>query len=66
MRWIPKEMKVRYLQKAFGKITAHAAPTSEFYASAEGYEATVLVSLTNSNSIEVLSAEIKMWVSKKS
>ena len=66
MRWIPKEMKVRYLQKAFGKITARAKPVNEFYVSTEGYEATVLVSLENSDSIEVLSAEIEMWVSKKS
>lgn len=66
MRWIPKEMKVRYLQKAFGNITARATPVNEFYVCAEGYEATVLVSLKNSESIEVLSAEVKMWVSKKS
>lgn len=66
MRWIPKEMNVKYLQKAFGKITARAIPASEFYPSTEGYEATVFVSLKNSNSMEVMSAEIKMWVSKKS
>ena len=65
MRWIPKEMKVKYLQKAFGKIIARAYPASEFYVSTEGYEATVIVSLTNSESVEVVSAEIKMWVSKK-
>jgi len=65
MRWIPKEMKVKYLQKAFGKITARAVPASEFIVSAEGYEATVIVSLRNSESVEVVSAEIKMWVSKK-
>lgn len=65
MRWIPKEMKVKYLQKAFGKITARASPVSEFYVSSEGYEATVIVSLANSESVEVVSAEIKMWVSKK-
>jgi acyl-coenzyme A thioesterase PaaI-like protein len=66
MRWIPKEMKVKYLQKAYGKIMAYATPTAEFYASTDGYEATVIVSLKNSDSIEVVSAEIKMWVSKKS
>ncbi len=65
MRWIPKEMKVNYLQKAFGKITARATPIKDFYTAAEGYEATVIVSLTDSKSIEVMSAEIKMWVSKK-
>ena len=66
MRWIPKEMTVRYLQKAFGKITARAIPVGGFYESAAGYEATVQVSLTNSEAVEVLSAEIKMWVSKRS
>jgi acyl-coenzyme A thioesterase PaaI-like protein len=65
MRWIPKEMKVNYLQKAFGKITARATPAQDFYVSDEGYEAKVIVSLTNKDSIEVASAEIKMWVSKK-
>lgn len=65
MRWIPKEMKVKYLQKAFGQIVARAYPASEFYVSVEGYETTVIVSLANSESVEVASAEIKMWVSKK-
>lgn len=65
MRWIPKEMKVCYLQKAHGRITARATPLSAFHASDEGYEATVIVSLENSASRQVFSAEIKMWVSKK-
>ena len=65
MRWIPKEMNVKYLQKAFGKITARATPASEFYVATEGYEAIVNVSLTNKDSTEVFRAKIKMWVSKK-
>lgn len=65
MRWIPKEMDVKYIQKAFGRITARATPTNEFYASSEGYETAVTVSLMNSESTEVASATIKMWVSKK-
>lgn len=36
MRWIPKEMNVKYLQKAFGKITARATPAIEFYVATEG------------------------------
>ncbi len=65
MRWIPKEMTTKYLQKAFGTITARATPQRDFYVSSEGYEATVIVSLTNDESVEVAVCEIKMWVSKK-
>ena len=56
LRWIPKEMNVKYLQKAFGKITARATSASEFYFSTEGYEAIVNVSLTNKDTAEVFRA----------
>jgi acyl-coenzyme A thioesterase PaaI-like protein len=65
MRWIPKEMKVKYLKKALGKITARAVPAKEFYVSEEGYTATVNVTLCDAQAVEVFHAEIQMWLSKR-
>lgn len=66
MRWIPREMTVKYLKKAKGKITARAVPLGEFYLAEEAYNRVVRVLLTDSQSVEVFTADITMWISKKS
>lgn len=65
MRWIPKGMRVVYLKKARGKIMARAVPVGEFYVSEDGYVAAVRVVLSNEDAVEVLHAEIQMWLSKR-
>lgn len=65
MRWIPKSMKVNYLQKAKGVIRAQAKPATEFHSSAQGYTALVNVVLTDTQQKEVFTAEIEMWVSAR-
>lgn len=65
MRWIPKEMTVRYLKKAAGHIVASARPREPIRSSAEAYAATIAVSLTDDQGQEVSSADIGMWISPR-
>jgi len=65
MRWIPKDMSVRYLRKATGRITAAARPATEFRSSEEPYDATIAVTLTNDAGEAVASADIRMWLSPR-
>lgn len=65
MRWIPKGMSVEYLKKAKGKITARATPLTEFYSAPDAYAVEVVVSLHDEASVEVFTARVSMWISKK-
>lgn len=65
MRWIPKEMTVRYLKKAAGRITATARPREPIRSSAEAYPVTIAVTLADDDGQEVASADIGMWISPR-
>jgi acyl-coenzyme A thioesterase PaaI-like protein len=65
MRWIPKDMTVRYLRKATGRITAAARPATALRSSHEPYDATIAVTLTNDAGEAVASADIRMWLSPR-
>ena len=65
MRWIPKDMTVRYLAKANGRISASARPATELRSAAEPYAATIEVSLTDDEGQAVASADIHMWLSPR-
>jgi acyl-coenzyme A thioesterase PaaI-like protein len=65
MRWIPKDMTVRYLRKATGRITAAARPATDLRSSREPYDATIAVTLTNDAGEAVASADIRMWLSPR-
>lgn len=65
MRWIPKDMTVRYLRKATGRITASARPATELRSSPEPYDATIAVTLTDDAGEAVASADIHMWLSPR-
>lgn len=65
MRWIPKTMKVNYLQKAKGVIRAQAKPVAAFYTSEQAYPAMVNVVLTDTQQKVVFTADIEMWVSAR-
>jgi acyl-coenzyme A thioesterase PaaI-like protein len=65
MRWIPKDMTVRYLAKANGRISAAARPATELRSAAEPYAATIEVALTDDEGRAVASADIHMWLSPR-
>src|SRR6056297_1570650 len=65
MRWIPQDMTVRYLRKAAGRITAVATPATELRSSAEPYAATIAVTVRDDADLEVASADIHMWLSRR-
>lgn len=65
MRWIPKDMTVRYLAKAKGRIAASARPTTGLVSAAEPYAATIAVTLTDEAGQAVASADIHMWLSPR-
>jgi acyl-coenzyme A thioesterase PaaI-like protein len=65
MRWIPKDMTVRYLGKARGRIRASARPATELRSSAEPYDATIAVMLMDDDDQLVASADIRMWLSAR-
>ncbi len=63
MRWIPRGMRVEYLKKAAGTMTATATTDFEPQVATEGYDLPVTVSVTNAGGTEVFRARIDMWVS---
>lgn len=65
MRWIPKEMTVRYLKKAAGHIVAAARPVEQIRSTPEAYPVTIAVSMTDDAGQEVASADISMWISPR-
>jgi acyl-coenzyme A thioesterase PaaI-like protein len=65
MRWIPKDMTVRYLAKAKGRISAAAQPATELRSATEAYAATVTVTLRDDAGLAVASADIRMWLSPR-
>lgn len=65
MRWIPRDMTVRYLAKARGRITASARPVTELVSAPGPYAATIAVMLADDDRQAVASAEIHMWLSPR-
>ena len=65
MRWIPRDMTVRYLAKARGRITASARPVTELASTPEPYAATIAVTLVDDDRQAVAGAEIHMWLSPR-
>ncbi|WP_032376631.1 hotdog fold domain-containing protein [Rhodococcoides fascians] len=64
-RWIPKSMNVRYLTKATTSLRAVAQldPIPDFSAVTDGLEVVVPVSITDTAGVEVVRADITIWVS---
>lgn len=65
MRWIPKGMRVEYLQKATGTLSAIATPAFAPEPRDEGYALPVDVLVSNKQGDAVFKARIDMWVSPK-
>jgi acyl-coenzyme A thioesterase PaaI-like protein len=65
MRWIPKEMTVRYLSKASGPITATAVPATELRSATEPYAAVIEVRCRDEHQQVVAAADITMWLSAR-
>jgi acyl-coenzyme A thioesterase PaaI-like protein len=65
MRWIPKEMTVRYLSKASGRIRARARPETELRSAPDSYDATIAVSLLDDSDRPVAAADIRMWLTPR-
>lgn len=65
MRWIPQSMTVNYLKKAKGKMHAKAEPIDSLISNTEGYPAKTKVTISDSSSTEVFTAEIVMWISPR-
>jgi acyl-coenzyme A thioesterase PaaI-like protein len=65
MRWIPKDMTVRYLSKARGRIRARARPATDLASAAEPYDATIAVSLVDDQDQPVAAADIHMWLTPR-
>ena len=69
-RWIPKEMNVRYLAKATTSLTAVAelAELPDFDAVEDsvedGFDLVVPVSITDAHGLEVVHADITVWISR--
>jgi acyl-coenzyme A thioesterase PaaI-like protein len=64
LRWIPKDMSVRYLKKARG--TLHATATvADVDATRGAHEIHALVEVRNTDSDVVFDADITMWVSPR-
>lgn len=65
-RWIPKEMTVRYLTKATSSLTAVAELTEipDFDAVTDGVDLTIPVSIRDKAGIEVVHADITVWISR--
>jgi acyl-coenzyme A thioesterase PaaI-like protein len=65
MRWIPKGMTVEYLAKATGTMRGVAAPEATAVESAEGYEWSVVVQVSDSAGKDVFRARITMWLAPR-
>ena len=63
MRWIPKGMRVEYLKKAQGTITATARLTTPLHLADAGYAVEVPVTLHNKSGELVCRAGINCWIS---
>lgn len=63
MRWIPKSMRVRYLKKAIGTMTATATVSPIVGETAQDLHA--LVEVRDEHRELVFEADIVMWVSPK-
>ena len=63
-RWIPKEMTVRYLTKATTSLTAVALlDPPEWATVTDGSDIVVPVSIRDSAGVEVVHADITIWIS---
>ncbi|MBF6539479.1 DUF4442 domain-containing protein [Nocardia farcinica] len=66
-RWIPKAMNVRYLTKAETglRAVAHLPRIPDFAAITEGTELVVPVAIYDKHGVEVVHADITIWVTPK-
>ena len=64
MRWIPKGMRVEYLHKAVGRMTATARPAVPL-AAGEAREVPVEVDVTDPAGAVVFRAVVAMWISPR-
>lgn len=66
-RWLPKSMNVQYLQKAETGLRATAVldPLPDFEAITEGAEVVIPVAITDKAGVEVVHADITIWVTPK-
>lgn len=63
MRWIPKSMSIRYLAKAATGVTARASmPTITL---GEAQDAVIAVSVVDQGGLEVVAADITMYVTPR-
>lgn len=65
MRWIPKGMRVQYLKKAKGTITARAELPTALHSAGSGYAVIVPVHLTNPAGELVCQADVSCWISPR-
>ena len=67
LRWLPKGMDVSYLKKATGTLTATTNICPETFFTLEKYpgEVKVPVIVKDEAGIEVTSAEVRLWISRK-
>ncbi|WP_072806561.1 hotdog fold domain-containing protein [Rhodococcoides yunnanense] len=64
-RWIPKEMTVRYIAKATTSLTAVAElPSIPNFDAIDGADLVVPVSITDRAGVEVVHADITVWLSR--
>ena len=63
MRWIPKGMSVRYLQKAHGTLVGSAKPAFAINSADSGYELPVQVEVRDLAGELVFDAAVTMWLS---
>lgn len=65
MRWIPKGMTVNYIAKATTKYMTATCAIPDHQTWTENGEKVVTVSVKDDNGVEVVSADITMYISQK-
>jgi acyl-coenzyme A thioesterase PaaI-like protein len=66
-RWLPRSMQVQYLRKAETGLRATAVldPLPDFNAITDGQDVVVPVAITDKAGVEVVHADITIWVTPK-
>eukprot|EP01032_Pedospumella_encystans_P021509 gene21509-24396_t len=67
LRWLPMGMDVAYKKKATGQLTATSTIDANTFFTLEKYPGMVKVPVivTNSEGVEVTTAEVRLWISEK-